>query len=164
MHSALWVADYITAIGSGNLTPLQILKMTYLSHGYTLAITNEPLISDKVEAWKYGPVIPTVYDALSLYGSDPVDSLHYCCTSLSSTGKIKERIEYLGKEFKDEEKEVIDCVVELYKDWTGGQLITLMHREGTPWSQHYVKGGVGVEIPDDSTKAFYKRLVDERQQ
>ena len=164
MHSALWVADYITAIGGGNLTPLQILKMTYLSHGYTLVITNEPLISDKVEAWKYGPVIPTVYDALSLYGSVQVDSLHYCCTPLSSTDKIKERIEYLGERFGEEEKEVIDCIVELYKDWTGGQLITLMHRNDTPWSQHYVKGSVGVEIPDESTKKYYKRLVDERQQ
>ena len=63
------MADYITAIGGGNLTLLQILKMTYLSHGYTLAITGKPLIYNKVEAWKYGPVIPIVYNALSKYGN-----------------------------------------------------------------------------------------------
>ena len=162
MYSALWVADYITAIGGGILTPLHVLKTTYMSHGYTWGIYKKPLISDKVEAWKYGPVYPTVYEALSDYGSNPVRSLHYCGTSLSSEDKIKERIKHLGEAFTPSEKEVIDCVVSAYKDWTGGELIALMHRKGTPWSRHYIKDYTGIVIPDEDTKNYYTRLVNDR--
>ncbi len=161
-HSALWVADYITASGAGILTPLHILKLTYMSHGYTWGITDKALISDRVEAWKYGPVIPTVYEALSMYGSNPVDALHYCGTSISSEDKVKARVEELGKRFSDAEKEVIDCVVDVYKKWTGGQLIALMHKEGTPWRKYYVKGETDIVIPDNETKEYYKGLVNER--
>ena len=164
VHSALWVADYITAIGGGILTPLHVLKMTYMSHGYTLGIAGKKLIFDRVEAWKYGPVIPVVYDALSKYGSGTVDSLHYCGTPLSSDDDVKVRIKDLGKRFSGIEKDVIDCVVDVYRSWTAGQLITLMHKKGTPWKQHYVKGQVNVIIPDNTTEAYYKQLVHERQQ
>lgn len=163
MYSALWVSDYITAIGEGMLTPLHILKMTYMSHGYTWAIAEHPLISNKVEAWKYGPVYPTIYEALSDYGSHAVESLHYCGTKLSLKDKIHERIKYLGDVFTEKEKEVIDSVVEAYKNWTGGELIALMHRKGTPWHQHYIKDYTGIIIPDEDTKNYYTRLVNERQ-
>ncbi|MYB47332.1 MAG: DUF4065 domain-containing protein [Cenarchaeum sp. SB0662_bin_33] len=163
-HSALWVADYIVATGAGVLTPLHVLKLTYMSHGYTWGIVGHKLISDKVEAWKYGPVIPTVYEALSKYGSREVDALHYCGTPISSEDNVQKRVEELGSRFSEKEKEVIDCVVDVYKDWTAGQLITLMHREGTPWSQYYVKGGVNIIIPDSVTKTYYEELVNERRQ
>lgn len=164
MHSALWVADYIIGTGGGILTPIHVLKMTYMVHGYTLAITNKSLISDRVEAWKYGPVIPVVYDAFSQYGSGTIDSLHYCGTELSFDEEVKKRIKHLGERFSKEEREIVDGVVDAYKSWTAGQLITLMHKKDTPWSRHYVEGHTGVVIPDDSTKAYYKRLVYERRQ
>ncbi len=155
------MADYIVATGAGALTPLHVLKLTYMSHGYTWGIVGHKLISDKVEAWKYGPVIPTVYEALYKYGSRMVDTLHYCGTPVSSTD-VKGRVKELGSRFSTKEKEVIDCVVDVYKNWTSGQLITLMHKEGTPWSQHYVEGKVNVVIPDSTTRAYYEELVNER--
>lgn len=145
------------------MSPLHILKTTYLSHGYTWGIVNKPLISDRVEAWKHGPVIPVVYEALSQYGSRVVDALHYCGTPLSSTGRIKERVEELSEQFHPEEKDVIDCVVDEYKNWTGGQLIALMHKKGTPWRKYYVKGETDIVIPDDETREYYRGLVNERQ-
>ena len=163
MHSALWVADYITAIGGGRLTPLHILKMAYMSHGYIWALTDQPLISDKVEAWKYGPVFPTVYEAFSHYNDNPVTTLHYCGTSLSSKDQIKQRIEYLGKTFSDKESEIIQNIVQVYKDWTGGELIALMHRKGTPWDKHYIKDYTGIVIPNEDTRNYYTELVNARQ-
>ena len=157
------MADYITAMGRGMLTPLHILKMTYMSHGYAWGIVKHRLISDKVEAWKYGPVYPTVYEAFSAYGNNTVKSLHYCGTELSLKDKVKERIEDLGKPFTEKEKEVIDSVVEAYKDWTGGELIALMHRKGTPWKRYYIKDWTGIVIPDEDTKEYYTQLVHERQ-
>lgn len=36
---------------------MQVNKLSYLSYGFVLAIKNEKLFNDKVEAWRYGPVI-----------------------------------------------------------------------------------------------------------
>ena len=82
MYSALLVADYLIARGGGMLTPLHVNKLTYISHGYTLAIRSVPLIHDRIEAWQYGPVIPAIYHTLSRYGDagDPAVVLlsHEC--------------------------------------------------------------------------------------
>lgn len=40
---------------------MQVIKMAHIAHGYSLAIHNEPLVDEAVEAWKYGPVVPSLY-------------------------------------------------------------------------------------------------------
>ena len=52
-----------------SLTPLQLIKLTYIAHGWMLTLYGRPLIVDAVEAWKYGPVIPDLYQATRLYGA-----------------------------------------------------------------------------------------------
>ena len=42
-------------------TPMHVLKLVYLCHGWCLGFTGEALINEPVEAWTYGPVVPTVY-------------------------------------------------------------------------------------------------------
>src|SRR5437660_12739202 len=54
------------------LTPLQIIKLAYIAHGWMLALYQRPLILDRIEAWKYGPVIPDLYRALRDYGGGSV--------------------------------------------------------------------------------------------
>ena len=40
---------------------MKVLKLVYISHGFHLALTNDPLIKENVMAWQYGPVIPELY-------------------------------------------------------------------------------------------------------
>ena len=46
-----------------SMSIMRVLKLVYMAHGWTLAVLNRPLIMDRIEAWEYGPVIPTVYYA-----------------------------------------------------------------------------------------------------
>ena len=71
------VADYFIANARGPLTPLQVIKMVYIAHGYSLAILGEPLVEEAVEAWRYGPVLPSVYYAAKRYGGDGITRLLY---------------------------------------------------------------------------------------
>jgi uncharacterized phage-associated protein len=54
------------------LTPLQIIKLVYIAHGWMLALYQRPLITDCVEAWKYGPVIPQLYHDVNRYGAGSI--------------------------------------------------------------------------------------------
>ena len=55
-------------------TPLQLLKLVYIAHGWMLGLRQKPLIRDRIEAWKYGPVIPALYHDLKRYGADFVQA------------------------------------------------------------------------------------------
>ena len=68
MADARAVASYFVELaderGAGPFTPMQLLKLTYIAHGYSLGLQSTPLIENKVEAWKFGPVIPDLYHSI----------------------------------------------------------------------------------------------------
>ena len=43
------------------ITNLKLQKVLYFVQAYYLAKLNRPLFPDNIEAWEYGPVIPSVY-------------------------------------------------------------------------------------------------------
>src|SRR6185437_2444728 len=64
VYDSRTIANYLIgkAAPRGGLDPLQVMKLCYIAHGFTLALTGRPLIEDDVEAWKLGPVVRRVYD------------------------------------------------------------------------------------------------------
>lgn len=65
----LWYSNEATR----QLTPMQILKLVYISHGWTLGLLSRPLIHEAVEAWRYGPVVPIVYKKYRRYRRNPIE-------------------------------------------------------------------------------------------
>ena len=60
---ALDVANFLIHQSGYTKTLLQIQEMSYIAHGYMLALRNRPLFRDNVEAWDDGPVIPSLHHA-----------------------------------------------------------------------------------------------------
>ena len=55
------------------MTPMKSLKLVYYAHGWFLGIHNAPLVTDeRVEAWKLGPVYPSLYHAAKKFGNGPI--------------------------------------------------------------------------------------------
>lgn len=158
--SALLVADYIIACGQGTLTPLQIIKLAYISHGFTLALTDRPLFRDDVQAWKYGPVVPAIYDTLKNYGASPVPVLAYCDTGIAAPA-MTERTKFFEKTLTKNERSILDRVVELYGKMSGIELMKLTHKDGSPWSKYYKKGKMDIVIPESKIKEHYKTLISD---
>ena len=65
-YEATALANFLLDLGDEEglaLTHMSLHKLIYVGHGWHLAANNQPLVQDAFEAWKYGPVLPTVYDA-----------------------------------------------------------------------------------------------------
>ena len=158
MYSAQLIADYVIASGGGMLTPLQVIKLVYISHGYTLAVCDRPLVPDKVEAWRYGPVIPSIYNTLKKYGGDPVPSSVYCGT-MAGTDATEKQKEFLTSIIPYKAKAVLDRVLKMYGKLTGIELMKLTHKKGSPWSTYYKKGVRRIVIPNRAIKKHYEELL-----
>ena len=159
MNSASLIADYIIYKGKGALTPLQIIKLAYISHGFTLALLKRPLISNRIEAWKYGPVIPAIYHLLKHNGGSLVSELQYCGTKLNNSN-ISKRLEFLEKAIDEECRQIIDKVFASYGHLTAMQLSCLTHDKNTPWSECYQKTKLHTEIPNNVIQRHYEMIIN----
>ena len=152
MYSALIVADEILKIAKGKgmkLTPLQLMKLTYIAHGWSLAILKKDLFQDRIEAWKFGPVIPDLYHATKHFGRNeiPFDQIG----EADSTSVLPE------------DRTFLEDVTSKYGSLSGFALSNLTHKSGTPWDQKYRDGEFGIEIPDSLIKDHYMGKLNERQ-
>jgi uncharacterized phage-associated protein len=138
-YSSLTIANYFVEKSNGSKTPMQLNKLTYIAHGWNLAINNKPLIAEPVEAWKYGPVISVLYHTFKVYGNLPVPYV-----------KTEE-----AKCITDDDRALLDKVFSVYDKYDAIQLSTLAHMVGTPWHiTWYGKGRNGI-IPNDLIKQHY---------
>lgn len=127
---------------------MQVLKLTYIAHGWSLAILNAPLIKDPVQAWRHGPVIPNLYRALKKYGSRNIDEFIY---DPHSGAKIE-------AEFTSGQDMVITTIYEVYSDLHAFQLSDLTHKPGTPWDQKYDPDEMFTVIPNPMIASYYRQL------
>jgi len=132
------------------LTPMKILKMVYISHGWFLAYNNKPLIKETVLAWRYGPVIIEVYDKFKKYRSQQITSL----VDIINDGIISDREMGTGNEGIDN---FLNAMWNHYSKYDGLSLSSLTHQDGSPWAITINKSGVNSVIPEDLIKQHYKQ-------
>lgn len=146
MHDSKVVANRFLELAEESddtLTPMQILKLVYIAHGWMLGLYGRPLIRDEIQAWQYGPVIPSLYDAMRGFRSNPVD------------GPLPSRPEILSRE----EGSIIQQVYDRYGKLTGPALSRLTHQSGSPWDVTYVPGSFGLTISNDLIEDHYNELA-----
>lgn len=141
-----------------DITLLRLVKYVYIAYGFALALLDRSIINDrfdKVEAWKYGPVIPSVYHSFKHNKNNPITEKSSVLMLEESNGDL------VFDEPIVKDKGVImilDFVWDRYRDKSTHDLIELLHKEGTPWKFCY-KEGLNVEIPDGLTKIYYQSIV-----
>ena len=147
-HDAREIANWFI-INGDFLTPLQIIKLVYMSHGWMLGLQDRPLFRQDVEAWKYGPVIPDVYHELKIYGNSPVEK--------PIKGVVKVNLE-------DIELDLIQQVNRLYGGFSGIRLSQITHADGSPWHQIWMKHKRSAIIPNELIKDYYRNLAEKRRE
>lgn len=133
MYPAMKIAKYIVAKCVRDASPisnLQLQKILYYVQREYVRQTGDPLFSDKIEAWQFGPVVRDVYFTFSVFGGS---AIRFCDDDVSLEKSITAIIDPVI-----EEKRALD-------PWT---LVDLTHRPGGAWDQIFRNGaGNREEIP-----------------
>ncbi len=160
--NALAVANYFIDIAHRDNTPitqLGLMKRVYIAHGFSLAINHKSLLDsrfDRVEAWKYGPVIPNVYHSFKQYRNNPIQEK----TVVMLWDGEKNMPEFREPTLEDNEaKAVVEMVWKRYSGMSDSDMVSLTHKKGTPWDVCYIEG-LNKPIPDEITELYYKKIVD----
>ena len=144
-EKSLIVAHHILALREGiYTTPMQLLKLVYICHGGHLWAFDEPLLEETVEAWRYGPVVPTVYHNFKIFRDKPIALKTAIQTDLSSS-----------------ERNVIRAFEKAHRKYSGIQLSSMTHAPGTPWDRTVKSEGEGADIPNELIRDYYVGLLRE---
>lgn len=154
------------------LNPMQIQKLVYFSHGWHLAITGRPLLNERIEAWTYGPVVPSLYHDFKEYGSGAIkDRATTMRLAISPKTGRRTVIQIVAPTIEDEggsEEEraiargVINKVWQVYGRFSAVQLSQMTHERSGPWdtTRRANPGVRGVDIPDELIKADFVKKAE----
>lgn len=129
--------------GDINLTKLQ--KLAYYVQGWHLAVFGDTAFNDEIEAWQYGPVVPSLYHRFKYL----------------SGVSIPEEHQYANANYEDltpEQIHLIDQIVDAYGSNSAGKLVELTHKKGTPWANVYQPNHAGITIPVDLIESYFKQF------
>lgn len=133
------------------LSLMQLIKLVYIADGWSLALLGKPLSSEPPQAWQYGPVYRTLYNAFSGIGARPVSS-----RALVGGTDIP-----ISDVFDENEDQILRMVVQAYGKLSAFALSNLTHQKDTPWSKAHDRG-LYTEIEDSEMLAHFNSLKEKR--
>lgn len=137
MADIIDLAEYILT-KMGPLTTTKLQKLIYYSQAWHLVWTETPLFSDKIEAWRNGPVIPTLYHAYKG---------HF---KLHASFFYEKYPNKLPNDLTESEKDVVNRVLDFYGHKDAHWLSQLVHME-EPWKSARAKSYHHEHIADEIT-------------
>lgn len=138
---------------------LKLLKLVYIFFGWVSALhSGKYLFSDPIEAWKYGPVVPSLYYELRRFGREPIRGarVHIYDAFGDEPPRQPTEEEIAGKD--RELFETLKVIWDSYKDAPAEHLVALTHREDTPWSKTFDPKIRGKEIKKEDIVNYYEDL------
>jgi uncharacterized phage-associated protein len=142
-YKASDIANKIIKIASGHdagelVSNMKLQKLLYYQQGFHLAYFEKPLFEESIEAWMYGPVVPSIYEKYKAEGSN----------GLSYDGDVIA--------LSSKEEALFSEVMRVYGEFSAIGLMNLTHSEN-PWKETSI--GVGNEISKDKMMNFFKKKL-----
>jgi len=140
MLSCHQVAEYFLSLSDPEtgdiISNLKLQKLVYYAQGFHLAIYDEPLFAERIEAWTHGPVVPDLYHIYKQHEAGCIPP--------------PEAVDTSG--FSDDQKELLKEVYEVYGQFSAWKLRNMTHEE-SPWADAAEYQGT---ISHDVMKEYFK--------
>lgn len=124
------------------VTPLALQKMLYFIQGIYMVLFDKPLYKEDCMAWTHGPVYENVYNLFKDFKYNPIEDNRFAI--------FKDRFEELG----EQEKMVIDLVINTFGKYSGKVLESITHEE-LPWKN----ARAGYEPTESSREIISKEEI-----
>jgi uncharacterized phage-associated protein len=132
--TALEAAKYIIAFSDSKgdkITNKKLQKLLYYLQSWSLAVFGDPLFEGEPQAWRHGPVYPTVYTAFRKFGADTISlKEEYERTTFDEDETM--RVLAMENNLKQDKLGLIEEVMTKYGTQSAFALEILSHRE-RPW-------------------------------
>ena len=131
------------------ITNKKLQKLVYYAQAWSVVLNNEPLFSDKIEAWVHGPAIKSLYVKYKDFGFNPIRK------DISPT-----KINVISSKTK----KLLGSIWDVYGKLDAGYLELLTHSE-KPWQD--ARAGLeshassDAEITIASMRSFYSEKLKE---
>ncbi len=160
-YPAAAIANFFIQKGiseNNDLTLMKLNKLIYIAHGTNLAANDSPLIDELVQAWKFGPVVSSIYHKLKYFGmfkiTDEIPEI-----DLDDHGRIVEN------NYKIDNKNILRLLTKTwdnYKKYSGFQLSNWTHLPESPWYKVWFEDGGKNQrekpIPNELIKNYFLTL------
>ena len=153
MYTATHLANYFIK-NIKNISNIKLIKLVYIAYGVSLAKYDIELFHEGIQAWRLGPVIPSIYHEFKKYGYSNIEDYSYFFEPITD----KKVILKIDEEDK-QTNEILEAVVAIYGNMSVGELIGRTHNPDTPWSKTYKAGEYDREIDKDDIKEYYQALL-----
>lgn len=123
MRKAESVANYVIAYGmkiGHPVSNLQLQKILYYIQVHFLKKKGIPFFKDEIEAWQFGPVIPTVFYQYAAFGPAPI--------TMFKTQKI---------DLEQEEKKDLEKIVKEKAVLSLLEIVADTNKKGKAWDLYY---------------------------
>lgn len=143
MLSAKDVAEYFLTCVDENagegITNLKIQKLVYYAQGVYLAIYGTPLFQESIEAWKHGPVVPSLYHEYKCFGDNAIP--------------VPSKID--NRKYSEKVKDVLDEVYNVFGQFSAWKLRNMTHEE-RPWKETPAAG----IISNNLMREYFQTIVN----
>lgn len=141
------------ALQSGvRVSHMKLQKLVFFIHAWSLASTSASYVSERPEAWTYGPVFDSLYHELKNFGSRDIDA--YLMQMNSETGERQALVPVLAD---GAFWTLLDQVWDRYSSLSALQLSALTHEAGGPWEQSRQTGRGW--LSDDIVRDHYRQQI-----
>ncbi|NWN45520.1 Panacea domain-containing protein [Candidatus Phytoplasma pruni] len=136
------IANYIIENNICPITKMKMNKMIYYAHAKSLVEYNEPLVTEEMQAWIYGPVFPTLTKVLKKFTYQPIP-----------INTIKQGN---SNKLTAQQKAILDTIIQKYGDKKASFLSHQTHDE-LPWLNAYDEHKPWSEnvINDEDIKTYF---------
>lgn len=136
-YDAIDVAGFVVSTARRNfkdITNLHLQKILYFLEVKHLTDTGRPLFNDDIEAWKLGPVYPSVYHEYKVFGSHNIKFIPkiFKIISDSEEGFTFNNYEYNDDVLPEELRKLLQPNIEVLLNKDPFELVRITHKH-EPW-------------------------------